>query len=704
MPIICRKMLERMFAKTRSRAFVACCVSLSLLVTVSANAAERLSYGDLVNRMIDLERLATLPAPGETSVIWGSGDRASKFDEAAGKYVFWPANGNDGWDCIRMEGDRMVVAEMEGPGVIWRIWSANPGVGAMKIYLDGAETPVVDLPFADYFGANKPPFDLPELSYLTRADGERYLQGKNVYLPIPYQKSCKILADPKWGDFYQFTYTTFPKGTVAPTFTGKFSAEDASALKRLSDFLRGGMGTDPAGKRNGEEVVSSTVEPRAGETAQVASLTGERAITAIRVKTALKDRADQMEALRKLVLRITWDDQAKPAVWCPLGDFFGTAPGENHYRSLLAGMAEDGYYAFWYMPFAKGARVELLNEGNTPRKVTFSITHAPLTRPIGELARFHCKWHRDVFPLPEERWPDWTVMRSEGRGRFCGFMLHVWNPHGGWWGEGDEKFFVDGEKLPSTFGTGSEDYFGYAWGNPELFTRPFHAQTINAKNNVGHISNVRWQVADNVPFQKSFEATIEKYDHVGPGVKYAATAYWYLDANGTDPHEPAPAAERVGYDTSPPPIPKDVYGSYRVTRVTGGSVRTEAMGWYPYAGWRNNDQLLWTGGKAGDQLDFVLQVPATDTYKLSAILSRAKNYGVVQLSLDGKPLGGPLTMFQDKDDRTGLWKITRENYPLGESKLTAGEHTVTVEILGTHKETGVGLDAIDLQPVSAMSK
>lgn len=680
------------------------CLLLCLLTARTTHAAEQLKYSDLVSRMLDLERLATLPAPGETSGMWSSYDRASRFDAATGKYVFWPANGNDGWDCIRMDGDRMVVAEMEGPGVIWRIWSANPGTGAMKIYLDGAAEPVVNLPFDDYFGKDKPPFNLPELSYVTRADGKRYLQGKNVYLPIPYQKSCRILADPKWGDFYQFTYTTFPKDTVVPTFTGKFSAEDSAALQRVCQFMRTGLGTDPAGKRTGEEVATATVEPGAGQTATVANLTGERAITAIRVKTAFKDRDDQMEALRKLVLRITWDDQSKPAVWCPLGDFFGTAPGENLYRGLLTGMTEDGYYALWYMPFAKAARVELVNEGNTPRKATFSITHAPLSRPIGELARFHCKWHRDVFPLPEERWPDWTILRTEGRGRFCGFMLHVWNPNGGWWGEGDEKFFIDGEKMPSIFGSGSEDYFGYAWGNPELFAKPLHAQTLNAKDNLGHISNVRWQVADNVPFQKSFDGVIEKYDHVGRGIRYAATAYWYLDARGNDPHEPVPAAERVGYYITLPPIPKDVLGGYRVTRVTGGAARTEAMGWYAYCGWRDNDQLLWTGGKAGDQLDFVLHVPATGNYNVSAILSRSKSYGSVQLSLDGQKLGGPLTMYQDKDDRTGLWKVTRESYPLGEHKLSAGDHTVTVEILGSHPQTGVGLDAIDLQPVAAQGK
>ena len=90
-------------------------------------------------------------------------------------------------------------------------------------------------------------------------------------------------------------------------------------------------------------------------------------------------------------------------------------------------------------------------------------------------------------------------------------MLHVWNPRGGWWGEGDEKFFVDGEKFPSTIGTGSEDYFGYAWCCPQLFQNAYHNQTHNDGNNSGHVSVNRWHIADNMPFQKSFEGCIEKY-------------------------------------------------------------------------------------------------------------------------------------------------------------------------------------------------
>ena len=147
------------------------------------------------------------------------------------------------------------------------------------------------------------------------------------------------------------------------------------------------------------------------------------------------------------VLSITFDDHQQPSVWTPLGDFFGTAPGKNLYRSLPTGVTEDGSYAYWYMPFAKRATIELKNDGSVDRTIRFEIVHAPLARSFAGLGHFCARWHRDLAPLPEDRFPDWRMLQATGRGRFCGVMLHVWNPKGGWWGEGDEKFFVDGENV-----------------------------------------------------------------------------------------------------------------------------------------------------------------------------------------------------------------------------------------------------------------
>ena len=345
-------------------------IGLTLLVVGAAcfaqvaAAQQTFSYVDLVHRMTNLERLAVLPDRGETCQQWSSFDRASQYDAATGKYVHWDAN-NDGPMFLREEPGGSVMAEMEGPGCIWRIWSALTGPGHVKIYLDGKEQPAVDLPFNDYFTGKAAPFNYPTLSYALEEQGCR---GKNLYFPIPYQKSCMVVAEKDWGRYYHFNYTTYPKGTVVPTFKADLGPEEVAALKQVDGFFRERLGSDPAAARPGEETIRKSIVSHAGQTDSL-TLDGPRAITAIRGNLRCKDRADQMAAMRRLMLKITFDGQAKPAVWCPLGDFFGTAPGINLYRSLPTGMTEKGGYAYWYMPFAKNAVVELVNEDAVDREI-----------------------------------------------------------------------------------------------------------------------------------------------------------------------------------------------------------------------------------------------------------------------------------------------------------------------------------------------
>ena len=151
---------------------------------------------------------------------WSSYDRASRYDSQTGKYVHWDANG-DGNGIIRKEGDQIVMAEMKGPGCIWRIWSAATGKGHVKIYLDGDNTPAVDMPFEDYFDGKHAPFNYPALSYNLAGVGS---SGQNLYFPISYRKSCKIVADKNWGNYYHFGYATYPPGTLVPTFSDRLAS------------------------------------------------------------------------------------------------------------------------------------------------------------------------------------------------------------------------------------------------------------------------------------------------------------------------------------------------------------------------------------------------------------------------------------------------------------------------------------------------
>ena len=485
-------------------------IVLPALIALAAPAlrAEDLTFADLCARYTDMEHLAVLPKDGEVGGLASSYDRSSQYDAAKDQYIKWDANA-DGSGIVREEGDQQVLADIKGAGCIWRIWSAAPGQGHVKIYLDGSTTPVIDTAFEDWFDHRKFFGAWTNLVYMhagevTEGPGNDYDPGGNIYIPIPFQKSCKIVGDKgtgkdddsKWGQYFQFTYTLFPKGVTVPDFKFPLTDDETAAITKLNADLtpttRGADRTALPGQK--DQTSSVTLAP--GQTSTALSIQGQGAITNLKIKVPLPEFAEaQRTFLRQLTIRITWDGDSTPAVWSPLGDFFGYLGGGGAFATLPVGLGDDGYfYAHWYMPFAKGAKIELGNDGPSPVTLDVAATVAPLDQPIASLGRFHAKWHRDTNEITrKDRFPDWPMVLTQGRGRFVGTMLHVWNPNGGWWGEGDEKFFVDDEKFPSYYGTGSEDYFGYAWGGPGRWVRAFHAQILNENNN-GHVDDQRWMI------------------------------------------------------------------------------------------------------------------------------------------------------------------------------------------------------------------
>ena len=150
---------------------------------------------------------------------------------------------------------------------------------------------------------------------------------------------------------------------------------------------------------------------------------------------------------------------------------------------------------------------------------------------------FHAQWTAERKPPRPFR--DITLLNANGEGYWIGDNLHIANPAPEWWGEGDEKAFVDGESFPSTFGTGSEDFYGYAWGSTKTFNRPYHGQPNSGsdKDNFGHTDVHRWQIFDPIPFRKSIQFSIEAWswnEKLEP--TFAHTSYWYAKPGGTPPH------------------------------------------------------------------------------------------------------------------------------------------------------------------------
>jgi hypothetical protein len=528
-----------------------------------------LTYTDLARRLVDLERLAEPPLPGEQGGCCSSYDRRSRYDAEAKAYLDWDAN-DDGSGYIRKEGDWIVAFEREGPGVIWRVWSALPAAGHIQIFIDDAPEPAVDMPFRDFFerwGDEIPQLNFPSLT-------PTLSRGRNRFIPIPYNRSCKVRLAPGWGAYYHFTYSSFPRETSLPRFTGAFDQEASLALAAADRALSERGWRTPRTPGDTLDRLTLTVAP--GETLALHTILGNRAITGLRVSLDLPDPPDDRRVLRELALSIRWDGEPQPSVWAPLGDFFGTAPGTNYYRALPLGVTDGGFYCHWFMPFAERADLAITNDGAAPRTLSVRIFHRPLQRPASELLRFHAKWHRDAFlerSASQGRAIDWPLLLAEGQGRFCGVHLHVWNrwaepaePPASWWygrwdrktidwwwGEGDEKFFVDGERFPSTFGTGSEDYVGYAWAaEPPFptFDSAYACQPYIELNANGHTSVSRFHICDDVPFQEAFEGYIERYKGNAWGSGnlslYAAVAYWYQRPGGLDPYGPAPLSERIG--------------------------------------------------------------------------------------------------------------------------------------------------------------
>jgi hypothetical protein len=663
-----------------------------LLVPVFVHA-ETYSYSDLVKRLTDMEGLAVLPPVGEQTALASSYDRKRRYDATTDQYIDWGANG-DAVGFVRKEGDSIVMADITGPGCIWRIWSAQALDGHVKIYLDGSKTPTVDLPFKEYFNDSVAPFNRPNLVYAVTPRTDRVGEaGFNNYTPISFQKSCKIVADKGWGIYFQFTYTRFPAETMVPTFQLALAAADQAALDKANSILGQG-GTGPASPRLGQQTDSVSINALPGTTSTVANLAGPGAITGLRVHFSLPPDPIALRLfLRQMTVRISWDDQSAAAVWSPLGDFFESL-GTYPHASLPSGMLADGtLYAYWYMPFAKTARVQVGNDGTNPVNLKWEVIHAPLDRPFNTLAYFHSKWHRDSSnPMRDDRYPDWPILKTQGRGRFVGTQLNVFQMRGTWWGEGNDKFFVDGEKFPSTIGTGSEDYFGAAWGLGQLFAQAYHGNTVSTEKPMAECSTYRFHISDSIPFQQSLEADIEKY-LPGDRVQYAAVAYWYLSPDGTDPYGEQPVTDRVNYWLHPP--------AYESNLIEGEEMNFAGPGRNDlhYGMDRNASGasfLDYEPGKVGDVAQLGFKVTTAGRYRLMMRFRKAPEGGIFQLSIGDQKLGGPLDFYADK-------VTLLDPIDMGTVDLKEGRQLLTLTYIGKNPAAKVarprmGLDYFRLEP------
>ncbi len=284
-----------------------------------------------------------------------------------------------------------------------------------------------------------------------------------------------------------------------------------------------------------------------GETLTLLDDSGPAIITHIWITIASSENYH----LKKLVLRMYWDDESSPSVESPIGDFFGLGLGDYFlFESTPLSVAPDkALNCFFSMPFRKRARITLTNEGKEAvDALYFNIDYQALNKDFPDDTMYFHAQYRQAAPAKgwTNQWEandaavinekknlegndNYIWMEATGNGHFVGVTMSILQNQDGWWGEGDDMFFVDGEKRPSINGTGSEDYFLGAWGfGDHSFSYALFGAPVKGPEFAGSRSSVyRFHLDSPIPFSKSLRATIEHGHANHRSDNFFSVAYWY---------------------------------------------------------------------------------------------------------------------------------------------------------------------------------
>ena len=430
----------------------------------------------------------------------------------------------------------------------------------------------------------------------------------------------------------------------------------------------------------------------AGETATLMDVEGPGIIQHIWLVEGLS---------RAHILRFYWDDEETPSIEVPAPDFF--AVGHEIFARVnslpVIVTPRNALNCYWQMPFRERARITLTNEGDQDVPlVAYQITYA-LTEVPENAGYFHAQWRRATT---ETENPYVILDGVQGKGRYVGTFLAWTQMEPGWFGEGEIKFYMDGdEEFPTICGTGTEDYFGGSYGFPEPYTTAYLGTTLETKDSdtpPNYWSLYRWHIEDPIAFHSDLRVTIQALGWY-PNQKYkllsddiASVAFWYQ----TEPHAPfpplPPLAERAR-------VPQSVREGFfegemlKVLKASAGNARRQDLGILG-TGWSGLAHLWWTGGKLNDTLDLALPVENAGKYALHARFTNAANYAIVQVMLNGQALGDPIDLFHAEP-------IPGETLEFGTHELEAGEHTLTLKIVGVNENARpgsmVGLDFVELK-------
>lgn len=651
----------------------------SLLALLCVAAAPTVSLNSLLDEMVNRNTVTHLPAAGYTVKQASSYDRAAK---TPGNEQWW-ANGdmsNFVGEISRDGHVEKVLMDEAGPGAITRFWITGAQFNrTIRFYMDNMEKPAFEMNLGDAIGGEG--FAPDPFSYESA-------RGRNLYLPIPYSQRIRVTVEGKdfrdtkdFNDnlYYQIVYRTYEPGTAVRSLSREGLQTAKDKIFETAKLLR-----QPETKPSTTtKDLQRKIDP--GKSISV-DLMGPGEIN--NLVLTVHNEADRERLARQLILRIEFD--GNETVWAPIGDFFGVGFGQRELNTWWRFHTEGTYASAWVMPYAKSAKVTLENLSSVPAQTTLYVGAAERDWTPDSL-HFHAQWHmRQVRTKAATGTEDFTFCDVKGPGLYVGDNIVLRNSDMAWWGEGDEKIYVDGETFPSTFGTGTEDYYGYAWCTPEYFSKPFNAQPqATGPANAGLVTNLRDRSLDAVSFNKSLKFDIELWHWVEADLDYASTALFYAKPG----LNPAPKSPDMVMKEVWRPVPA---GGFEILELTGGHAGTQGLSSFGKGVWEGDDQLWWTGGKVGDKLTVALPEQPAGDYRVEFGLTKAPDYGVVQLWMNGERIGGPIDLYAEK--------VIRDPFTISGVRLDGRKmNHLTIEILGKNDKAVsammFGLDTVTFKRI-----
>ena len=432
--------------------------------------------------------------------------------------------------------------------------------------------------------------------------------------------------------------------------------------------------------KNGD---SKTILP--GQTLVLADLDGPGVITHFWNTTASLNPFSG----RSLVLRMYWDGAEKPSVEAPLGDFFGVGHGAKaDFQSVPVSVSSLGRSRScqWRMPFREHARITVTNENLEfgPVPFYYYIDWEKLNELPEETLNFHARYRQQHPANPG----DHVLLETTGHGHYVGTVYSAQQVKLGWFGEGDDRFFIDGEKQPSIRGTGTEDYFGDAWGFRE-FAGPYQGVTLYEGVMPGdRVTAYRWHLNDPIRFTKSIRASIEHRGSVyseEDGEKLSSSderedwissvSFWYQTPVMTWDEPLPPANERIA--------------PYQVLLAPALNMRAR-----PEKTEKSDVGISFHPGVPDGQIEFDFEIAETGRFRLSAVLGDSVFGSRYQPFLDDMPLGPVL----DMNSKGGDWR----EYVFDLHDLAKGPHTFRLSGRGAspkRRTTGPESFGIDISTI-----